>query len=370
MRKPTVRRSCLVLVVLGIAALSSGPAWCQNLLLSPGGSGTAVDNVILQVDNDLFSGSDRDYTSGVRLACGGPLPSEEINGWLRGRLRRLLGEEGSYPLFERLAGFPEWNEPEYGWGTSLSQLLFTPADHLTPVPPPGERPYAAWLGVEISVLARDEVSLSSATLSLGVTGEWALGEVTQDFIHHEISHSPYFNGWDSQMPEEVTLNLHLDHKRRLCFLDDWRAGGFGVDGYYEFGGALGNLRTAAYAGALLRAGWNLRGTYAVPRLELGSFSNQFFRGASSAAGPFTAYLLAGLRGSAVLHDITLDGPLFTSHRHTVNSKPWVGEVIVGAGLAFHQWELVYSRTIRTDEFEGQRSNHGYGSMQLRWVREF
>jgi hypothetical protein len=248
--------------------------------------------------------------------------------------------------------------------------MFTPDNHVPRIPPPGERPYAAWLGAEFSIQVRDENSLSSVALAIGVTGKWALGEETQDIIHHDVSHSPFFNGWDSQLPEEVTVDLLLDHKHRLRFMDDWRSGLWAIDGYYEFGGSLGTLRTAAYAGGLVRAGWNLPAAYSVPRLQMVSYANQYFRGGSGDHGGFRAYLLGGVRGSLVLHDATLDGSLFQDWRFAVGSKPFVGEVVLGAGVGIRDFELIYSRVLRSAEFESQSSNQEFGSVQVVWRKHF
>ena len=74
--------------------------------------------------------------------------------------------------------------------------------------------------------------------------------------------------------------------------------------------------------------------------------------------------MAGVRGTAVLHDITLDGPLFSDWDSKVSSKPLVGELLVGIGARYHAFELSYSKTYRTDEFNGQRENQEFGSVML------
>ncbi|MGJ8633342.1 MAG: lipid A deacylase LpxR family protein [Luteolibacter sp.] len=341
------------------------------LVGSEGGAGICgVDNWTFQLDNDLFADSDRDYTSGVRIAVGGKLNRGEGNGFLRDQLLKFSGDPNSkgYKFFERLSSFE--GELEYGWGASLTQFLYTPEDSLQRLAPAGQRPYAAWLGTEFSINVRDENSLSTVSFSIGVTGEWALGEETQDFVHDNISGSPFFNGWDSQLQEEVTANLILNHKRRLRFLDGWEAGNFSLDGYYEFGGAVGTFRTAAHVGGLVRAGWNLTNDYSIPRLQLGAYSNQFFKGSKGNKDLWSVYVFTGVRGSAVVHDITLDGSLFQNWSSSVSSEPFVGEVVVGAGLGIHNFEIVYSKTIRTNEFEEQSDNQEFGSIQLGWRRRF
>ena len=360
----------ILIATIAVSFLSDGAIRAQDLHEPWGDQKNKwnVDSWTLQVDNDLFANTDRDYTSGVRLAFGGPITSAQEFGPLRGKLHKLSGDGSDYKVFDQLSQFRE--NREYRWGTGFTQLQFTPDSSLPRTPPPGERPYAAWLGADVSIHVRDDKSFSTVALSIGVTGEWALGEETQDILHHDITRAPLFNGWDSQLPEEVTVNLHLDHKRKMGFLDSAYIGNFGFDGYYEFGGSAGTMRTAAYVGGLIRGGWNLPNDYSVPRLQIASQSSEFFTGHDHDKGQFSAYILCGLRGSAVLHDITLDGSLFQDWNFSVNSKPFIGELIFGAGMGFGDWELVYSRTIRTNEFEDQIDNQDFGSILIRWRKPF
>ena len=49
--------------------------------------------LIFQLDNDLFTGSDTDYTNGARFAYMQPIPAESMNR-LQKTLKRLSGVEG------------------------------------------------------------------------------------------------------------------------------------------------------------------------------------------------------------------------------------------------------------------------------------
>ena len=330
-----------------------------------------VDNWSLQLDNDLFANSDRDYTNGARFEIGGQLQQGYAYDPLQEQLRKLSGDGSGPRFFDSLTNFEDRAKIEYGWGFGITHFMFTADNPYTQFPPSGERPYAAWLGAEYALYLRDENSISSVALSVGVTGEWAFGEEIQDWVHTNISGSPLYRGWDSQLPEEVTVNLHLDHKRRMRFLDNVRWKKLGLDGYFEFGGSAGTFRTAAYVGGLMRAGWNLPNDYSVPRVQLASYNTRFANPSAVNDNGFSIYLLGGIRGSAVLHDITLDGSLFRDFRFSVDSKPLVGELIGGVGIRFWSLgEVVYSRTLRTDEFYGQNANQEFGSLQYRWRKSF
>ncbi|MDX1681284.1 MAG: lipid A deacylase LpxR family protein [Akkermansiaceae bacterium] len=362
-----MKKSPCIIALLITATFLPGQALAQDALnsLEARDEELAIRNAMLQWDNDLFAGSDRNYTNGIRLAVGGPMGTDPDYGQIRNWLRRFSGDRTGPDFIDRLTGFDS-SEIDYSWGLGFTQLMFTPEDPVPATPPPGERPYAAWTGMEISMQARDENSLSTVALTLGVTGDWAFGEEAQDFVHHNISDSPIFNGWDSQLPEEPTLNLFFNHKRRMQFLDNFQHGPLGMDGYTEFGASIGTLRTDFYVGGVMRAGWNLPGTFSSPRLQLGSYGSQYFANPANPADRFRAYLMVGAQGTLVLHDATLDGSLFRNWTHSVDSEPLVGEVMTGIGIGYGNFDLVYSQVYRSDEFRQQNSSLEYASLQLVW----
>ncbi len=318
--------------------------------------------LVFQLDNDLFTGSDRNYTNGARLAYLRPIAEKDLN-WIQKSLR-TLGGTGDSRLFNFLAVAVDPDQVRFDWGIGLTQLMFTPSDPEWTEAPPGERPYAGWLGMEFSLHAKDSRAVSSVVLSVGVTGEYSFAEETQKWVHTHISGSPVFQGWDSQIPGEVTVNLNFDQKRRFGDLAratrDWL---MEVDGYLEWGAGIGNFRTDAYVGTLLRTGIHLPVQYATPRIQLGNYSHELFLpGARVNRSEWSLYLFGGARGTAVAHDITLDGPVFRSFDTGVSSEPLVGELVAGVGFRLGSFTLTFSRTFRTKEFDGQEQGHQFGSI--------
>lgn len=338
------------------------------LLALAGGSNVQASyapwRLIGQWDNDLLTGTDDGYTNGARIAFARELSADsEAHYFLENTLRRLTGADGgsSFDDFR----FPEAKANRFQYGVGLTQLMFTPEDTEPLTPAHGERPYAGWLGLEFSLQASGGDSASTATLSVGTTGRLSYAEDIQKWIHQNVSDSPLFQGWDSQAPGELTVNLHLDHKQRLTFLDRTKSWPVEIDGFYEWGGALGNFRTNAYLGTLLRAGHNLPASNATPRVQLGSFTETIFDDDRSANNNFSIYGFAGTRGYAVLHDISLDGPVFRDWDESVDSEPWVGELSFGLAARWRSIEVSLSHTVRSDEFDHQRNRSRYGSVMLR-----
>jgi hypothetical protein len=329
-----------------------------------GMEGNARPQVIIQWDNDLLTGTDDGYTNGARIAYVRELsPDGENFNRLQDFLKTLTGAAG-----ERAFGqwqFPESEIERIQYGVGLTQLMFTPDEPATLTPPRGDRPYAGWLGLEFSLQANAGHSASTATLSVGTTGRHSFAEDNQEWVHRNVSESPIFQGWDSQAPSELTVNLHFDHKQRLRFLDDTRDWPIQMDGFYAWGAALGNFRTDAYLGTLIRAGYNLPANHTTPRVQLGSFTDTLFANGASGEKHLSLYGFMGARGYAVLHDITLDGPVFRDWGESVDSEPWVGELSFGVAARWQSVEVSLSHTLRSQEFDHQRNRSRFGSVMLR-----
>lgn len=348
MTHPLTSAALLALTCLGSSLVAEDAPW----------------QAIVQYDNDLLTGTDDGYTSGFRIAFTRELPRDsDQHNYLQNTLRKLTGadQRGRFSGFR----FQEADAQRFQYGVGLSQLMFTPdsPDSLTNAS--GERPYAGWLGLEFSLQASAGNSANTATLSIGTTGELSYARDIQKWVHENVSDSPVFQGWDSQAPSELTVNLHLDHKRRIPFLDGTSGWPVNFDGFTEWGASFGNFRTDAYVGTLIRAGFHLPSSYATPRVQLGSFTDTIFEHNGDAASEWALYSFAGARGYAVLQDITLDGPLFRDWDESVDSEPWVGEFTFGFAAGYKQIEISLSHVIRTDEFEGQRNRSRYGSVLMR-----
>ncbi len=62
-------------------------------------------------------------------------------------------------------------------------------------------------------------------------------------------------------------------------------------------------------------------------------------------------------------DLFLDGSTFEDS-HSVDSRPLVGDLLVGAAVTFGRMKLSYAQVFRTREFDGQRDGHEFGSVSL------
>ena len=355
---PVKRFLYYTLCILGVlTTTNAGAASPFNLLPDRGDA-----YLSFYLDNDLFAGTDENYTNGARLAWLSGARDPEQFGVVQRGLRRLTGDDDSLRIFQRISGFRDPTNIEYNYGTSITQLMFTPQDPDAPESPPGESPYAGWLGLGFSLHAKDSYAINSVELSIGTVGPNSQAREAQDFIH-KLKGVDRFKGWDSQIPNEPTLNLFYSQKRRMTFLEfEW--GRFAVDGFSEWGAGLGTFRTDLYLGALTRFGWNLPVDFSDPRLSPTAYSHQPFKTDRREIGQWSFYGLFGLRGSAVAHDITLDGPVFNKFDTGATRKPFIGGLYAGFGLRYRDLKFTYVQTYRSRRFKQQNSGRSFGSIAV------
>lgn len=350
---------CLISLLIGLLA-AIPPASAGILSFLPDRNKDAY--LTFYLDNDLFAGTDRNYTNGARLSWISGARDPEEFGAVQQQLRKLSGDADSLAIFQRFSGFEDPRKVEYNYGFSLTQLMFTPSDLNAPAAPPGQRPYAGWLGIDFSLHTKDAHATNAVVLAVGTTGPNALANETQDFVH-DIRGIEKFQGWDSQIPNEITVNLFYKQKRRLTFLE-MGFGDFATDGFGEYQVALGNFLVSAQMGALFRLGWNLPVNFSDPRLSVTAYTLQQFTTGRQQQRSWSIYVLAGALGSAVTHNITLDGPVFRDYDTNVDSKPFVGELYIGFGIRYRRTEFGYIHTIRSKEFSEQEKSQSFGSLTL------
>jgi len=346
--------------LLGICLLWAAAAQAgENMSFLPD-SGDA--NLTFYLDNDLFADTDQNYTNGARVSwiSGSRDPNEF--GPVQRLLQRLSSDPEGRTLFRKWSGFSDPEHLEYNYGFSLTQLMFTPEDEIAPAAPPGQRPYAGWLGVDLSLHIKDSHALNSVSLAVGTTGPHSYAKEAQDLVHR-IRGQAEFQGWDSQVPNEVTVNFYTSQRRRLVVRDP-NYGRFAIDGFTEARLALGTYLTAFSVGTMFRFGWYLPTDFADARLSTTSYSHQPFRTERKETGSWSLYGLTGIQGSAVAHNITLDGPVFRSFNTGTNSKTFVGEIYIGFGVRYRGVNFNYVHTYRTTEFKNQDEGQTFGSLTL------
>jgi len=351
--------SCFVISWFGFAACASA----QTSLPALDQVNNETGYLTFYLDNDVFAGQDKDYTNGFRVSWISDDRTEKELGLIQRGLRRFSGDDESFGIFKQITNFEDPSKIRYNYGFSLTQLMYTPEDFASFEQPVDQRRYAGWLGLGMSLHVKDDQVLNSIEFTLGTTGPNSGAEHTQDFIH-DLKGSETFNGWDNQIPNEITGDLSFVQKRRAPFFTRGN-GAVSMDGLTQWGLRLGTFRTEAQVGGFFRVGYNLPSDFSDPRLSDTAYSHRYFGHDAAYTGNWSVYTLYGTMAHAVAHDATLDGPLF-HHFETGNRRePFVGEVFTGLGVRYKSVEVSYVHTWRTQEYREQVSDSNFGSLAMR-----
>lgn len=339
----------------------------------------------LRVENDLFIGRDRDYTSGVALTAisrdlvaGAPPPCLP---WPLARSLALLGHVE--PALQALARTDADADAVAARETSpvvanavlrISQSMYTPRDRTRTDLVVDDRPYAGLLALSVAwnlrhaepARARDR--LDTYELTLGVIGPASLARQAQDAVHDLIG-VDRFLGWDQQLGNEPALQLAVERRWRPRRGDAMQVEGWSTEAIRSAGLRMGNIQTSAAAGIEWRAGWNLPNDFGAYPLGPGAENRPPAPGPQSGAVHRLpgAQVFASAELRAVAWDFSLDGNLLRSS-HSVTREPLVAQVAIGWGvhgpLAGRGWRLTAMRVWRSREFSGDRSHHSFGSIAL------
>ncbi len=334
---------CALLLVIPVpAAAGDGPA--------PGKAWTFS----FYFENDLFSGTDRNYTNGVKLSWVSPdLSSYREGGGL---------PEWAVPWVLKL---PFINTPglQRNVALSLGQSMYTPEDTARRTLIRDDRPYAGWTYGGIAFHSKNESRLDTIEIQAGIVGPHSYAEETQRLVH-ELRGIDVPAGWDHQLEDEPGLVLICERKNRV--LDKRRPGGLGVDAITHLGAALGNVSTYANAGLEIRTGWNLPADFGDALIRPAGDTNAPVSARDPRLlqrGGFSLYAFGAVSGRLVLHDIFLDGNTFTGS-HSVDKEALVADLCAGLCLVYGRFKVSYAQVLRTREFERQGEHHTFGSVTL------
>ena len=336
-------RSLIVLFLLGLplTAHSTENLWTHSLYF----------------ENDLFIGTDSDYTNGIKYSIISPDLSPQATQNRTTQISRMaLDLFHTLPLIKN-APAETGHKVELAFG----QSIFTPRDISRYDLIEEDRPYAGYSYLTMAYHRKSDDGLSwsqmdTAEIQIGIVGPSSLAEDAQKFIHR-IRGLQRPNGWDHQLKDELGVTLAFERKwlyhpspqRRL-----------GADAISHTGIALGNVMTYLNAGVEIRAGWNIPRNFAVSLIRpAGSTWSTLDRN-------FSIYLFTAVNGRAVLRDIFLDGSTFRNSHH-VDKKPLVADLSTGITARYRRLSLSLVRTHRTREYEHQPKHHGFGSITLSYA---
>jgi hypothetical protein len=306
--------------------------------------------VTFTLENDLFTGSDNNYTNGLGFSwVSADLDTYDDAGFLAkwGRFWAFL----PFVSDDDYATYASW---------SLVQEMHTPDDIDNPNPPEDDQPYAGVLYVDNLLYARKGRWAHAWELKLGVVGPASQADDVQNWFHDLIG-GDEAQGWDMQLPDEPVINLGYTAARlvaagHLGGAAEWRIVPLGTVG-------LGTYFTGVGLGVYGEVGWNLVDALGGTTLRSGLNS-----ASTVGVGPVRGWSVAffgGLGGYGVAHYLPLDGTVFRDSR-SVDSEPLVGVSSLGISVRHGRFALGLAASFYTETFETQREDAEYGSLSLSW----
>jgi len=334
-------------------------------------------------DNDTFGGSDRYYTNAVRLEINHD--RDYVPGWAE-KVGLKDEDSGIFPLVG-----PDYTSARVGYW--LAHYMYTSSDRDVVNPPLDDRPYFGWLVGGVTLERTNKADYGERlSVGVGVSGPSAKGDQLQSWVHEQRDISKPA-GWDTQAGDEVTFDVSYTQTRKMTLWGKWDkqvdANGVAIprDGenkfwghfttkdkdYLEFlprvGLDVGTTFIQAHIGGQLRLGFDLprdfgpSPIYPAAEPDAAEPAKPRQRGING----WNAYLLVDVDGRLVGRNASLDGPAYRGGGREVDKEPWVTEYRYGAVVTFPCGiSTTYIFTTRDHEFEGQKFDQSYGSVQVSW----
>lgn len=302
-------------------------------------------------ENDLFNGTDSNYTNGVKFSLISPnLSTDARDAHLPREVLKVIHD---IPFIKTSAPFYT-HRVEF----AIGQNMYTPADIKRYDLITDDRPYSGWTYFSTSYHRtngdKDNIRfMDTVEIQLGVVGPLSFAEESQKFIH-SIRDLQRPNGWENQLKNEPGLAIAFERKWQFSTSEKDELGYSIIS---NAGGAIGNVYTYLNAGMELRLGWNIPKDFGVSiirpagstRLDIGDDLMLFAFGAAN--------------GKAVARDIFLDGNTFTDS-HSMDKNTFVADLAAGFAVNYNRVILTWTQVLRTKEFKGQKDDHSFGAIAL------
>lgn len=265
-------------------------------------------SLFLQVDNDLYFGRDKYYSSGIIVGYSKSLQNDFI--------------------------FNKRPDETLQLDIKAGHLIFTPGDIDATDTRFFDRPFAGWLFVETGLSKASENSILRANLEIGLTGNASFGEDIQVWYHRilGIEEEP---SWQDQIPGELLANfkpsfIYSEVLNDMTFLD------------FVSNGSLGTKDM--YAEQMLGVTYGRRNQL--------SESSAFGMMGTSSKPEFFGFFRAGYR--FVGHDTFLEGSPLNDHaKFTVDPKEHLFKIDAGGNfnIGKHLFSAVYHFNTKSSKRE-------------------
>jgi hypothetical protein len=294
--------------------------------------------LVMTHENDWFFGTDRDFTSSLRMAYTSPNYREWNDVPLVPDFMGAMVDKLSFI-------HDDW--ATVGEAMYMQQNMYTPNNETITPPNADDRPYAGWLGLGMDLFRQNLNRRTIIEINPGIVGPASGAEALQEGYHALID-STDPKGWGSQIRNEPVLQFTYRQDWRPDALTNLNITQSQTIGYDVIGHGLitaGNGWDYAAVGVQARLGYHLPFDFGPSRPRLGDIDTLPYQPGGSVREPTnwsaagaSVYGVVGAEGRAVARDITLDGNTF-EHSASVNKDPLVAEYYLGIVV---QWGALHS----------------------------
>lgn len=297
-------------------------------------------------ENDFYFDSDDGYSNGFQLA------------WARGPFDQF-GGTNTKALTAFLA--PPWLKAGKRYQRAvthkLGNVIFTPDDLESEVPPPGDVPYSGTTYWRTDWLRFNEKIVDRAWGTIGIVGPASGSHSMQEHMHSVIN-ATYPNGWDTQLRNEPVFELGV--------VRDWRVAAqgtaeSGTDIVLITSGNIGNLSTRLDAGVVMRAGYNLWRSFPAVSVLPGRDVNPV-----AGANVDAAHVFLGAMYRYEAWNVAIDGNISDPSGSTIHREPNQFYVSIGGSWNMGSFGFLVSFAESTKHFIEADEGESFGSMSVTW----
>lgn len=353
MLSSNIATQALLLAVLAVA-LGGNDAWAQQIT-QPIDKLESRNAFAVQTDNDIFMGSDRDYSAGLEIAW--TFAAQRDRETAHNLRTWMLGAQGM-----RVFGRRRYDL--LGSRISLGTKMLTPGDLRATELVEDDRPYSGWTYAEFAFDGRTGNTVDTFALTAGIVGPVSQAGDFQRGIHKALGNLEP-QGWDNQLDNEFGLVVEFEQNQRLFHSES--IAGLELEVVNTRNLSLGNIDTSASAGLRLRAGQNIRSDFkrhpynGDPELEPTKLPEEY-EFLTEGRGP-RLYLDLGFVGSFVARNLFLGGNTFEDS-HSVDKRNSVGQLNAGLTWENHRIRIGLQYIYTTNEFEQQNGGHAFNSLTV------
>ena len=274
-----------------------------------------------------------------------------------------FGHDGNYTHATRF-DYAQLMEGGDAWGVSLVQDIYTP-EHHTKGAVMGEHPYCGYLAVGGAYLLRGVDCGAAFEFQVGTTGNASGSRYTQNGFH-EATGIETWDGWDDQVPAEMTFQLSMRQDFRIPWLEFVDSDGWQTDATLYTREEVGTAFIRGGVGMNVRYGVNLPPAMQVPDKSAGSYGVSLLEKPEYRRDETSYFILAGVYAEYVARDISIDGGVFHYFEPTCSREPWVFKAQLGLGATYKGIDYFFGALYQTDSYRSQEMETFLGTFSITW----